>query len=101
MIIHGKMASDWEGIIPRSKATLDTETGEIKTEMVDIEGLGHLSLDREWFEPDNYEELSLDNEIPVCMICHEYIMKFVMNDTDGTNLEEGLECSNPDCEGNN
>lgn len=97
MIIHGKFSSDWDGMIVSTNAILDFETGEVSAETADIEGLDG-SIVREWFEPNDSENFGLDDEIEVCQNCHQYILKEVLVDTDGTNLEPTMVCQNPDCE---
>jgi len=96
-IVRGSFVSDHEGFFIHLKATLDLETGEIDAEMSNVETPGGVSCEGQWFEPDNHKELGLDEEIPVCMECNQYILKSVVADTDGTNLEPAMECSNPKC----
>jgi len=74
MIMKGTFTSDWDdGIEVTSKASLNTETGEISVmESSDVEGLD--ILDREYFTDENGKEYE------VCSECHQYIRKCEMVD---------------------
>ena len=94
MIIKGTFTSLWDnnGAAIVTLATLDTETGEVTAESVDVDELGLECLDREFFTDTD------DNEYKVCTTCHEYILKSVMVDGVGSCLDEVQVCSNKDCE---
>jgi len=93
--ITGTFNSRWDDdVVIASAAVFDLLTGGlISVNENDTEGLD--ICHEEWFEPSvsSQESHGLDEKIPICEDCHEYLMKPVMNDVDGTNLEEGYECS--------
>jgi hypothetical protein len=92
-IIKGTFVSVWDGGEEvRTPAELNTKTGEVTTESVDVEGLDLDILDREYFETSDGDELE------VCTDCHEYILKTVMKEGIGKTLNEVHVCSNPDCD---
>ena len=93
-LITGTFNSRWDDdVVIASAAVFNLITGElVSVNTNDIKGLD--ICHEEWFEPSvsSQESHSLDEKIPICEDCHEYLMKPIMLDTDGTNLEEGYEC---------
>lgn len=91
----GMLVTSYDGILIKAPCTVDIEDMSINPTMIEVEGLDN--IDREWFEPDeeSREVHGLDEEIELCDDCKQYLLKPVLNDTDGTNLEPGLEC--PEC----
>jgi hypothetical protein len=89
--IKGHFVSEWTDGTVKTKCELNTETGELFPETVDVSNdLG--SLEKEYFEtPDG-------DELPVCSTCHEFILKTAMFPAVGKSLVEGSECSNLDCD---
>lgn len=92
-IIKGSFTSEWDEGPITTNCTLDTETGELFPESMDIGDTDMGSLISEKFEADNGDEYK------VCTVCHEYIKKgkMVPNRT-GKELYEEQQCMNPDCE---
>ena len=94
MILKGKFTSEWENGNVTTDCTLDTETGELNADSVDVSDLG--CLFRETFTD------SLNNEYHVCNCCHTFIMKTaIVDDNVGNGIHEESTCSNPDCDSNN
>ena len=90
-ILTGTFTSIWDNGTVSTNCTLDTDTGKLSPETAEIvpNDLGSL-----------LEEIFTDGveDYQVCPICHEYIMKTVINpDGVGIGLTEGLECSNHHC----
>jgi hypothetical protein len=91
--MKGTFHSVWScGATVSTPATLNKKSGEVCTEPVNIDPKG--ALVREYFETPDGDELE------VCMTCHSYIRKTVMNPGMGHDLNEETECSDPDCESN-
>lgn len=92
MILNGFFTSFWSDM-PEivTDATLNTETGEVTAESVDV-GKEYDNLDSEIFTDDN------GNDYDVCPECHEYILVTSMEDGIGHNLNEVRRCKNPDCD---
>lgn len=89
-MIKGEFISIWDdGIEIRTSATLNPETGQIDAEQADVSGLDILQKER--FESED------GNEYEVCLECHEYIIKIVMEDGIGSCFDEVPKCSNRDC----
>jgi hypothetical protein len=77
-IVKGFFVSQWEGGLVKTSCDLDTATGELSTETVEVPNdLGCL-------ESEHFESLD-GEEIPVCSTCHEFI------------IEDG-QCLNVDCD---
>lgn len=90
-ILKGLFTSVWDGGIEvNTPAILVTETGEITAESVDANGLENLEYER--FTDEDGEEYE------VCPVCHEHIMKPIMVDGIGHNLDEKFVCSDFTCE---
>jgi hypothetical protein len=91
-LVKGFFVSEWTNGIVKTNCALDTDTGELFPEALntDVDDLG--SLDKEYFEAPDEEE------IPVCSTCHEFILRTAMFPAIGKSLVEGSECSNPDCD---
>jgi hypothetical protein len=88
--IKGKFVSEWDsGEIISTPCELDKTSGELFPEIVDINIKG--SLEREYFQTPT------GDEFPVCDSCHSYVLKTVMNPGIGHDLNEELECPDPDC----
>lgn len=90
-ILIGSFTSLWDNCSITTPSTLDTDTGKLNTEAVeDIPNdLGSLIKETFTCDEDSYE---------VCPVCHEYILKTVINpDQVGNGLSEEQVCSNPDC----
>ena len=96
MKIKGTFTTIWDcgDVRITTPAELDTETGEVTTESVDVDDSEIYNLDREYFTDEN------DVEYEVCMDCHSHIFKTVMAEGIGKILFETLECMNPDCDNN-
>lgn len=91
MILKGKFVSIWENGTVSTNCTLNTETGELNSDTVDVSDLGCLLS-------ETFEDSS-GNEYPVCSECHTFITKVVVEDDQcGNGLSEVSVCSNPDCE---
>ncbi len=85
-IIKGKFYSNWDdNIVFETDATLNEDTGKIETVSV-VENL-------------NYEKFASEDEqeYEICFYCHQYIVKTIILDMDGTNLEEIETCMDPSC----
>jgi hypothetical protein len=90
-ILTGSFTSLWDNSSITTQSTLDTDTGKLNTETVnDIPNdLGSLIKETFICGDDSYE---------VCPVCHEYILKTVINpDQVGNGLSEEQVCSNSDC----
>ena len=84
-----------DDITLRSKAVYHEKTGEIDVlEVIDVEGLE--SLTRQYIVI--YESTDQEEEIDVCPVCQEYVMRGVMVPGMGHDLNEDEECANPDCD---
>ncbi len=91
MVIQGTLTTVWDdGVEITTPATLDTETGEVCAESVDMDGLD--ILEEEYFKDEQ------GNTYNVCPQCHEYIVVVSMEDGIGHNLDEHHRCKNPDCD---
>ena len=90
MIQKGNFRSVWDEGIVITPATLDTETGYVETEPIDVNGVANLI--------DEHFEGNDGDEHEVCYQCHEYILKTVMVDGIGSCLDEVEVCSNPECD---
>jgi hypothetical protein len=91
MILKGKFTSEWEDGNVTTDCTLDTETGELNADSVDVSDLG--CLFREIFTD------SLNNEYPVCNYCHTFIMKTaIVDDQVGKGIHEERICTNEFCD---
>lgn len=90
-ILKGTFVSLWDEGTISTPAELDTETGEVTTESVDVNNFEHLN--EEWFEDKEDGE-----EYEVCTVCHEFILKTIMDEGIGKSLIERQICSDPDCE---
>jgi hypothetical protein len=93
--------SEWEsGTQIKTPGVYNSETGEVYSlESADVKIGKWDSLDKEYIllTDENDEEV----EIPVCQICHEYVLKSQMvPDNIGKGLHEELQCSNPNCDSN-
>ena len=90
-MIKGTFTSVWSGRAVTTSCQLDPNSGELFPKTVDTyNDLGN--LEREYFEDEDGDEHE------VCSTCHEFILKGVMNPDIGHDLNEEMECSNPDCE---
>ena len=91
--------SVWDGgVCIESPAELDETTGEICAASVDVTLLEDEPdiLEREYLEMPDGEEKE------VCPVCHEFILKTVMEeDKVGHGLSEVQRCSSPHCDGQN
>jgi len=88
-IIKGKFYSNWDdNIVIETDATLNKDTGEVETTPVERD-VEHL----------NYEKFVAEDEqeYDICSHCHRYIVKNILIDTDGTNIEETENCTDPNC----
>lgn len=97
MKLKGTFTSVWDcgDVRITTPAELDTETGEVTTESVDVDDSDIYNLDREYFTDE--EEV----EYEVCMDCHTHIFKTVMKEDFDKLIFETLECcTNPDCDNN-
>jgi hypothetical protein len=74
-----------DGTIITTPATYDPATGEVTAKTVDVDP--DACLVRE------YITLQDDEEIDVCMVCHSYVMKTVMEEGVGKSLKEVKICS--------
>jgi hypothetical protein len=95
MIITGNFTSVWDNGRITTPATLDTETGELSINSVEVDD----SFDRlvcEHFE-------SSDGELfDVCEYCHDHVLREVMEPLEpGNMLVEVERCTDPDCENYN
>lgn len=89
--MKGNFYSIWsDGSKIVTPAILIKKTGEVSTKSVSADPKALLV--REFFETPK------GNELEICMTCHEYILKTVMNPGIGHDLNEETECSNPECE---
>ena len=89
--LKGSFYSVWEHGTVQTEGSLNTDTGEVTCNSVESEDLG--SLEREYFEDKE------GNDYEVCMTCHEYILKTVMNpDIVGKGLSEVKVCPNLNCD---
>ena len=89
-IIKGKFYSNWDdNVVFETDATLNEDTGEIETISVEADNVENL----------NYEKFVSEDEqeYDICFCCHRYIVKTIVIDTDGTNLEEAEICMDPSC----
>ena len=69
----------------------DKESGFVAAEIADVDTDGECIRE--------YITLPDGQEIDVCPLCHEYILKTVMvPDTAGKGLRESKCCMNPDCD---
>lgn len=92
MILKGTFISVWDNGSVRTPSTLDTETGEVTTNSVDVnDDLG--TLMEEVFEDEEDGE-----EYDICPECHEYILHTCMEPGIVHNLDEVKRCKNPDCD---
>lgn len=91
--IKGIFVSYWSDGKIVTPCYLDTKTGELFPETVDVQDMG--TLEREKFYVGDSED---GDEYDVCPVCHEYVLKSVMNPGIGHDLNEEQVCSNPDCE---
>lgn len=88
--IKGSFVSVWaDGSIIHTSCELNPKTGELFPKIVDTGE--HGSLEREYFETPN-------EEMEVCITCHEFILKTVIGNRSDLSYGEYRECSNPDCE---
>lgn len=88
-MIKCTFTSVWSDGTVTTPCEYDPDTGEVFPDTVDadVEGV----LEREYISlPDG-------DELEVCPVCHEYVMKKVMGDRDDESYGEYLECRNPDC----
>jgi hypothetical protein len=91
MEIKGMFVSIWDNGSIRTSAILDTETGEVSTNSVEVDDdLG--TLMEESFEANDGEEYD------ICPECHEYIIHTCMEPGIAHNLDEVKRCKNPDCD---
>jgi hypothetical protein len=91
MEIKGTFTSIWDDDVEiTTNATLDTETGEVTTEAVEIDNVDILV--GESFTDEN------GNQYDICPECHEYILHTCMEPGIGHNLDEVKRCKNPDCD---
>lgn len=93
MEIKGKFTSIWDNGTVTTPAILDTKTGEITTDAVEVsDDMG--TLMEEWFED------SEGTEYDVCPECHEYILHTCMEPDEHVShqLNELKRCKNPNCE---
>jgi len=83
--------SVWDGGTEiRTSGCYDPKTGRVESQKTSDAPVK--VLDREYIEFLNGDEMD------VCPVCHEYVLKTAMKEADGTNLEQVEVCSNPDCE---
>jgi hypothetical protein len=73
--------------------TYDPRTGEVTAESSTAKPKGCLARE--------YITLPDDDELEVCMTCHEYVVKGVVTDLANLSYGETTECSDPDCESHN
>lgn len=93
MVIQGTFTSVWDGGVANTPATLDTETGEVSTNSIEVsENFG--TLMEEWFEDENGEEYE------ICPVCHEFILRTYMEPGIGHNLDEIRKCMDESCDFN-
>lgn len=94
MKLKGTFTSIWDGDTEiTTDAELDTETGEVTCESIDVDDMDLECLEREFFTDED------DNEYRICTTCHEYIL--VDPIIEGERLPEvELVCSNPYCDSN-
>jgi len=93
--MKGTFISIWnDGIEISTPAELNTETGELIIESVNVDGLDLDILINEKFIDEN------DDKYEVCPDCHCFIMRTVMSDGIGHTLNEIKVCSDPYCESN-
>jgi hypothetical protein len=87
--------SEWDdGSTVTTPCIYDPKTGEV-TPQVSKGRVPKGSLEREFIT------LPGDEELDVCQVCHEYVMKTVMNPGQAKHdLVEEQVCSDPDCESN-
>lgn len=91
MEIKGKFISIWDdGIEICTDATLDTETGEVFTNSVDVNNLEVL-IEEFFRDEEGYED-------EICPFCHTHILKIKVVEGVGKSLEEVYSCSNENCE---
>lgn len=91
-MINCTFTSVWEDMSVTSSNVYNPETGEVITDTVDVNPTG--SLVREYITlPDG-------DELEVCSTCHEYVMRKVMVEGVGKQLEEATICANDECESN-
>lgn len=91
--LKGIFTSIWDGGVNiNTPATLETETGYIEAESVDVDGLE--CLEEETFTDENGKEYQ------VCPECHAYVMKPVMINGIGHNSDEEFVCSDENCDSN-
>jgi hypothetical protein len=94
--MKGTFISIWDGGTEiRTPAVLDTKTGEIIAESIEVNNDLDILL-REYFESSEFHNSG--EEFEVCPECHEYILKIVIKEGIGKTLFEALVCSNPDCD---
>jgi len=91
--IPGTFVSIWsDGSSIQTKATLNLQTGKVTAAQSD-DTSDHGSLEQEYFEDINGQGHQ------ICMDCHEYIVKTIMDpDKVGKGLSEIVVCSNPECD---
>jgi hypothetical protein len=94
MIITGNFTSVWDNGSITTPATLDTETGELSINSVEVDDSFH-NLVYEHFE-------SSDGELfDVCDYCHDHVLREVQIVRDN-GFEATTECcTDPDCENYN
>ena len=73
-------------------ATYDPNTGEVSAEQSKKRVKGCLVRE--------YITLPDEEEMEVCMDCHEYVVKTVMNSGSSHSYNEETVCSNPECDSN-
>ncbi len=94
MKIKGKFISNWDNDIEIStKAELNTKTGEVISESLEVVGLD--ILNEEIFIADDEE---IAETYIICEECHEYILKIEILEGVGKQLYEHYHCMNPDCD---
>jgi len=91
----GMLCGAYGDAVIKAPCTVDIEDMSINPTMIEVNGLG--GPDREWFEPDqdSQEAYGMAEEIELCWECKQYLIRPIVSDTDGTNLEPGYEC--PEC----
>jgi len=93
--MKGTFVSIWDGGVEvRTPAVLDTNTGEITTEPIEV--LDVEILEREYFESSEF--FNSGEEFEVCSECHSHILKVVIKNGIGKTLNEVQVCTDPECE---
>lgn len=93
MIINGKLTSEWNTCSITTKATLDTETGEVKSPDVDVKmkGVSCLEKGMGFFTDENGDDYT------ICPVCHKHILCTVMREGPFHTYDEIEACKDPGC----